>query len=86
VAQLERARPGFRSGRRCVARRPRRGAAKRCTRFVRAGRATRRAAVVGAGRLAIRRPRARGRYRIAVYALDAAGNRSATQRRALTVR
>jgi hypothetical protein len=86
VAQLERARPGFRSGLRCVARRPRRGAAKRCTRFVRSGRAMRRAAVVGAGRLAIRRPRARGRYRVAVYALDAAANRSATQRRALTVR
>jgi hypothetical protein len=86
VVQLQRARPGFRSAKRCVAKRPRRGTPKRCTRFVRSGAALRRAAGAGAGRLTIRRPRAKGRYRVAVYAVDAAGNRSAVQRRALTVR
>ena len=86
VAQLERARPGFRSGRRCVARRPRREAPRRCTRFVRYRGALRRAAAPGANRLKIRRPRAKGRYRVRVHAVDVAGNRSAAQKRALRVR
>jgi hypothetical protein len=86
VVQVERARPGFRSGRRCVARPPRVGTPRRCTRFVRAGAAIRRRAGAGAGRLTIARPRARGRHRVAVRAVDAAGNRSPTQHRVLTVR
>ena len=86
VAQLERARPGFRSGRRCVARRPRRVTPRRCTRFVRFGGALQRTAGPGAGRLTIRRPRAKGHYRVKVHAVDGAGNRSAAQQRALTVR
>jgi len=40
----------------------------------------------GAGKLTIRRPRAEGRYRVVVVAVDAAGNRSSRVRRALTVR
>jgi hypothetical protein len=86
VAQLERARPGFRSGKRCVARRPSTGTAKRCTRFVRSGAALKRVLTApGSGKLTIKRPRALGRYRVRVYAADVALNRSAEKRPALTV-
>lgn len=70
---------------RCV--KTRRG---RCLRWRAAGTVTRPA---GAGRVALkltakagRRTLAAGRYRLAISAVDAAGNRSAVQRRALTIR
>lgn len=51
------------------------------------GKVLRRQAGAGASRLTISRPRvALGRYRVGVSAVDAAGNRSATQLRTLTVR
>lgn len=84
--RLQLVRPGFRSGRRCVARRPGTGVAKRCTRRSPVGRRLQVPARAGAGTIPIKRPRARGRYRLEISAADAAGNRSAAQARALTVR
>jgi len=86
LAQVERVRSGFRSAGRCVRARPKSGKPKTCTRYVRAGSPVQRSAGAGAGRLTIRRPSAKGRYRVLVYAVDAAGNRSAAKRPALTVR
>jgi hypothetical protein len=87
--RIERALPGRRRGRRCVA--PTRGLrrARRCTRYssrgtlLRVGRA-------GLGRLPFsgrigRRPLAVGRYRVVAAATDAAGNRSAVRRRAFRI-
>jgi hypothetical protein len=86
---VERARPGFRRGHRCVKRRPA-GRARRCTRYVRMkGKLTH----VGAagtnsvrfmGRLRNRRLHS-GRYRLVAVATDAAGNRSKPVRRGFRI-
>lgn len=83
---IRRARPGRRVGRRCV--RPRRtlARARRCTRWVRAGRALmRRDLAAGAQRIAFsgrigRRALRRGRHRATLRAANAAGGRSAPAR------
>jgi len=80
---VERATTGRRSGKRCVKEtaRLRKAKAKRCTRYVRAGTLTRtakagRVTVAFSGRIG-RRALARGAYRVAITATDAAGNRTA---------
>jgi uncharacterized delta-60 repeat protein len=78
--RMERARPGVRVGRRCLApRRGRRG--RRCTRWVHAGTLTRRSARTGRNRVRFsgrigRRALKLGRHRAILRAVDAAGNRS----------
>jgi hypothetical protein len=83
---------GFKSGKRCVARKPKgRTTAKRCTRFVNAKPALSFANVVGAhelqfeGRLDRRHKLRPGRYRMTVTATDAAGNKSKPRTANLTV-
>jgi hypothetical protein len=83
--RIERRRPGFRRGRRCVAKRPR-GVRRprRCTRFVRVGTLTRDAkpganSVRFSGRIG-RRALRRGRYRLTLVVTDAAGNASKPSR------
>ena len=78
--RMDRARPGVRVGRRCLApRRGRRG--KRCVRYVRAGTLTRRSARAGLNRVRFsgrigRRALKLGRHRAILRAVDPAGNRS----------
>jgi hypothetical protein len=86
---MQRARGGFRRGRRCVARRPATGRARRCTRLVTVRTLTRRAR---AGRTAMRfgglvrgRVPAAGRYRLEGRATDAAGNASLPRRTSFTI-
>jgi hypothetical protein len=87
--RVQRVRSGFRSGGRCVARRPRRGTVRRCTRFVTVLTLTRRAA---AGRTAMRfaglvrgRALGPGRYRLEGRATDAARNASLPRRASFTI-
>jgi hypothetical protein len=77
--RIDRARPGFRRGGRCVARRPRTGRIRRCTRYTRVGSFTR---TRQAGRATVRfngymRSRALrpGRHRLTAIPRDTAGNR-----------
>ena len=88
--RVDRVRPGFRRGSRCVAARPRRGTVRRCTRHVPAGSLVRTSA---AGNRTLRfrgvlrrRPLAAGAYRLSAQARDAAGNRSRVRRAQFTVR
>ena len=86
---LQRARPGRRSGGRCVAPSPRLREAKRCTRYRSVG-ALRRSGEKGtnairfSGKLG-KRALPTGRYRAAITATDAAGNRSALRRTAFRI-
>ena len=80
---VERSTAGRRSGKACVKEtaRLRKAKAKRCTRYVSAGTLTRaakagRVTVAFSGRIG-RRALARGAYRVAITATDAAGNRTA---------
>jgi hypothetical protein len=79
---IQRARPGRRVGRRCVRPRPSLTHARRCTRWVRAGRTlVRRDLAAGARRIAFsgrigRRALRRGRHRATLRAANAAGGRS----------
>ena len=80
IAILRQAR-GKRQGKRCVKPTRRLRKAKRCTRLIAAGTLTRTGAA-GANRVAFsgrvgKRKLKRGRYRLALRATDAAGNRSA---------
>jgi hypothetical protein len=82
--KVERARPGFRRGGRCVARRPRTGRVRRCTRFPDVGAFTR-AGVQGRTSVRfhrfVRRHDLRpGRYRVTAVPRDAAGNRGTAKR------
>lgn len=89
---VERLTKGYRSGTRCAAKKPkaRKGRkAKRCE-LVRTSGTIARSAVSGANRLAFtgrlgRRALASGKYRFALIAVDAAGNRSKPSRVAFTV-
>jgi len=80
---IARARPGRRSGKRCV--KPRKRLKRRCTRFVVLATLTRKKTKLGAnrvaftGRLGSRRLKP-GRYRATVGAVDAAGNRAVPKR------
>jgi PKD domain len=82
---IQRARPGRRLGKRCVAPSPRFKRARRCTRFAKTGTLRRRdlgpgsVAVAFTGRLG-RRALKPGAYRALISAVDAAGNKSAAQR------
>ena len=87
--RVERALPGFRSGGRCVKRRPP-GRIRRCTRFVRLKGRLMHAGVQGANRLRfmgrLRNRQLRpGRYRLDAVSTDAAGNRSKAARRAFRI-
>jgi hypothetical protein len=87
---VDRARPGFRRGGRCVARRPRTSRIRRCTRFARVGSFTRtrqagRATVRSNGFVNGRRLRP-GRHRLTAIPRDAAGNRGKARRTAFRVR
>lgn len=82
---VERAARGYRRGRRCVRRRPRRGA-RRCTRYVRLRGSFTHAGAAGLNRFRYmgrlrRRALRPGRYRLVATARDAAGNRSRPARR-----
>ncbi|HEX8207958.1 MAG TPA: hypothetical protein VF587_17975 [Solirubrobacteraceae bacterium] len=82
---FSRARAGRRVGGRCRKATRSNRRRKRCTRFVRAGRTIRRTSPVGRSTLRFtgrigRRALRRGRYRMAVRAADAAGNRSSARR------
>jgi len=83
---FQRARPGRRVGRRCVAPTPRRRSRPRCVRFSRAGRIVVPNAQAGVntlrfeGRLTSRRQLGLGVHRVIVGAVDAAGNRSDSRR------
>lgn len=83
---LERALPGRRVGRRCVAPTRRNRGRGRCTRFVRAGTLTLRNRPAGANNLAFRtRGRRLGAYRATITARDPAGNRSTSRRAAFRI-
>ena len=76
VLRVDRARPGFRRGSRCQAKRPRSGRVRRCTRFVRVG-SFARTAPAGMTSLPFngfvgRRPLRAGSYRLTAIATDAA--------------
>jgi hypothetical protein len=83
--RIERALPGRRSGGRCVKPTRRLARNRRCTRYVKAGRLTRRNQAAGkhtvkfSGRIG-RRALRRGRYRATIRATDPAGNRSRPKR------
>lgn len=87
--RIQRARPGRRSGGKCVAPSPRLRNAKRCTRYISVG-ALRRGATKGAnsirftGRIGTRALRP-GRYRALIAATDTAGNRSTPRRAAFRI-
>jgi hypothetical protein len=88
--RVDRARRGFRRGGRCVARRPRTGRIRRCTRFARVGSFARtrqagRATVRFNGFVKGRRLRP-GRYRLTAIPRDAAGNRGKAKRATFRVR
>jgi hypothetical protein len=80
--RIERARPGRRSGKKCV--KPRRQLKRRCTRYVKVGTLTRKKTRKGAnsvkftGRIG-RKALKRGAYRVVAGARDAAGNRARTK-------
>lgn len=86
---LARAARGFRSGSRCVARAPRTGRRRPCTRWLAAGTLPARTGE-GAGTLRVtgrvgRRTLAPGRYRLTLRATDGAGNRSSPRTVAFTI-
>lgn len=82
--RIDRARPGFRRGRRCVARRPQAGRIQRCTRFTRVGSLTRTRNAGGStvrfNGYVRRRPLQAGRHRLTAIPRDAAGNRGRAKR------
>jgi hypothetical protein len=87
--RIDRARPGFRRGRRCVAGRPRAGRIRRCTRFTRVGSFTR---TRQAGRATmrfngyVRRPALQpGRHRLTAIPRDTAGNRGRARQTSFSV-
>ena len=84
VLRLDRARPGFRRGSRCQAKRPRPGRVRRCTRFVRVG-SFARTAPAGTTSLRFngfvdRRPLRAGPYRLTAIATDAARHTAKAKR------
>ena len=89
TVRIQRARPGRRSGGRCVAPSARLRRAQSCTRYIRVG-TLRRSAAKGAnsirfaGRIGTRALRP-GRYRAVISATDAAGNRSTLSRAAFRI-
>jgi hypothetical protein len=85
---IARARPGRRSGKRCV--KPRKGLKRRCTRYTVVATLTRTRTKLGANRVAFsgrigKRKLKPGRYRATVGAVDAAGNRAKAKRVAFRV-
>jgi hypothetical protein len=87
--RVDRARPGFRRGGRCVARRPRAGRIRRCTRYTRVGSFTR-TRDAGTARLRFNghlRGRAlrSGPHRLTATPSDMAGNRGNTRRTSFRV-
>jgi Tol biopolymer transport system component len=85
---IERPQPGRRQGKRCV--KPRKGLKKRCTRYLALFALTRAGTKQGANRIAFsgrggKRKLRPGRYRAALVATDAAGNRSARRTVSFTV-
>jgi hypothetical protein len=87
--RVDRVRLGFRRGGRCVARPPRSGRVRRCTRLVRVGSITR-IAPRGTTSMPFNgfmrgRPLRSGRYRVTAIPTDAAGNRGKPKRAGFTV-
>ncbi len=81
---IERRTQGTRKGKKCrAAKRGRKG--KRCVRYVKV-RSLRKAGKAGANSVSLGKKLRPARYRVSLVAVDAAGNRSATARKAFTVK